>query len=140
MKRALILTGLLLPFCAFGADQRLDGTWVGTETVTQLKASAWIPNQILPPTSVQATIAIAQGGTLVGKIGGMCPGRFQHVWWKADALNFDVGHCKFTVVLSPDGKTLIEKGNVSQVAGSMTATHNPAGYRIYQISGTFHRQ
>jgi hypothetical protein len=34
MKRALILKGLLLSCCAFGADQRLDGIWVGAEKLS----------------------------------------------------------------------------------------------------------
>ena len=117
-------------------DTRFDGIWVGTETVT-LQQSKWDRKA---SRSTNITIAIAQGGTLVGIIGGWCPGRFSHVRRNGDSINFEAGHCKLSVSLSPDGKTLIEKGSDSEVTSRWEVTNSAASYQNFQISGTFHRQ
>jgi hypothetical protein len=57
-----------------------------------------------------------------------------------DAINVDAGHCKLSVSLSPDGKTLIEKGSDYLVTERYEVTNSAAGYRNFVISGTFRRQ
>ena len=137
---ALVGIGLLTCAAQTQADSRIDGIWVGTETVTA-QMITWDPKaKKPPPTSAQVTIAIAQGGTLLGKIGGVCPGRFQHVWWKGNVLNFDAHNCKLSVSLSSDGKTLTESGSTAQVTGTWSGSGAPSGYKNSLISGTFHRQ
>ena len=139
MKGVPILIGIGLFLGSLAKAQsnsRFDGIWVGTETATEV--GTWAPGKA-PKSSSQVTIAVAQGGTLVGRIGGPCPGRFQNVRWKGDTLNFDVSHCKFSLRLSPDGKTLIEGGNVERAVGQRQAT-NIIVYEYFTISGTFRRQ
>ena len=141
LTTVLVSIGLLLA-CTVQAqpNTRLDGIWIGTEIVTPQQVS-WDPKAPKPkPQSTQISIAIAQGGTLVGIIGGICPGRFEHVWWTGNTLNFDAHNCKRNVSLSPDGKTLIEHGSGSQVTGHWGRSDAPAGYGNFEIFGRFHRQ
>jgi len=133
---ALVSIGLSATCFAQAPNSRFDGIWVGTETVT-LQQSRWDRKA---SRSTNTTIAIAQGGTLIGIIGGFCPGRFNRVRRNGDAINFEAGHCKLSVSLSPDGKTLIEKGSDSEVASRDEVTNSAVDYHNFQISGTFHRQ
>jgi len=140
-----LVTISLATTCAAQAqpDSRFDGTWVGTEIVTPQLVS-WDPKTPKPkPERTEITIAIARGGTLVGIIGGICPGRFQHVWWTGNTLNFDAHNCKRNVSLSSDGKTLIEKGSVAQILGTWVAASGNGrmqSIRNSLLSGAFHRQ
>ena len=118
-------------------NTQLDGIWVGTETVT-LQQSKWSPKS--QSRSTNTTIIIAQGGTLVGIIGGFCPGRFNVVRRNGDAINFEAGHCKLSVRLSPDGKTLIEQGKDAEIAARDEVTNSAVDYHNFQISGRFRRQ
>ena len=69
---ALVSIGVSATCFAQAPNSRFDGIWVGTETVT-LQQSKWVPKSATRTTNT--TIAIAQNGTLVGIIGGFCPGR-----------------------------------------------------------------
>jgi hypothetical protein len=138
---ALISIGLLTA-CAAQAQtgSGFDGIWVGTETVTP-RSISWDPKTPKPPShSAKVTIAVAQGGTMVGVIGGICSGRFAHVWRDGNTVKFDAHNCKLSVSLSPDGKTLIENGSAARATGYWSGSGAPSGYVNYQISGTFHRQ
>jgi len=139
MKFATVLLSVSLLPCVVRAqsNSRFDGIWVGTETVT-LQQSKYVPNSL--SRSTNTTIVIAQGGTLVGIIGGCCPGRFSVVRRNGDAINFEAGHCKLSVRLSPDGKTLIEKGSDAEIASRDEVTNSAVDYHDFQISGRFHRQ
>jgi hypothetical protein len=143
MKFTTVLISIgVLATCVAQAqpDSRFDGIWVGTETVTPVQVS-WDPKAPKPPSRrAPTTIIIAQGSTLVGKIGGFCPGRFQHMWRTGNTVNFDAHNCKLNVSLSPDGKTLIENGSAAQATAYWVRSSTPARYRNFQISGTFHRQ
>jgi hypothetical protein len=77
---------------------------------------------------------------MVGVIGRVCPGRFEHVWRDGNTVKFDAHNCKLSVSLSPDGKTLIENGSAARATGYWSGSGAPSGYENYQISGTFHRQ
>jgi hypothetical protein len=135
-----LTTFLLLPVVDARADSRFDGTWIGTETAT-LQMWTSDPKAKRPaPSSAKTTIIVAQGGKLVGKIGGVCPGRFEHVRWAGNSLNFDAHYCRLKVTLSPDGKTLTENGLIDQNTGYSYATGARPSYRTFQITGTFHRQ
>ncbi|HYR23567.1 MAG TPA: hypothetical protein VEP30_11670 [Chthoniobacterales bacterium] len=133
---ALVGIGLSATCFAQAPNSRFDGIWVGTETVT-LQQSKWVPKSASRTTNT--TIAIAQNGTLVGIIGGFCPGRFNVVRRSGDAINFEAGHCKLSVRLSADGKTLIETGTNTDIASRDEVTNSAVDYHNYQISGTFHR-
>ena len=135
----LVAIGLSATCFAETPNSRFDGIWIGTETVT-LQPSIWDRTGSKPPSrSTNTTIAIAQGGTLVGIIGGFCPGRFSVVHRNGNAINFEAGRCKLSVTLSPDGKTLIEKGRDSQIASRDEVTNSAVDYNNFQISGIFHR-
>lgn len=117
------------------SNSRFDGTWIGKEIVTQ-RSDFKSPGT----RNTEATIIITQRGTLVGIIGGFCPGRFNSVSPKGNSLNLKANDCTLTLRLSPDGKSLIENGvaerHVSTPGG---ASFYGSTYR-YEISGTFHRQ
>ena len=144
MKLPVISFACLLATSAMQAEPNtsVDGIWIGTETATLLIWGSDPKAKRPAPNSAKTTIIVAQGGKLVGKIGGVCPGRFEHVRWVGDSLNFDAHYCRLKVTLSPDGKTLTESGLLDQDTGDF---HHPAtgarpGYRTFQITGTFHRQ
>jgi hypothetical protein len=145
MRRSLIVVvaGLLMLVASASVNQSFDGIWVGAEIMTPQLVS-WYPRTPKPePERTEITIAIAQGGTLVGIIGGICSGRFQHVWWTGNSLNFDAHNCKRNVSLSSDGKTLIEKGSVAQVLGTWVAASGNGRMQAIRnslLSGTFHRK
>jgi hypothetical protein len=136
LTAALVGIGLSATCFAQAPDSRFDGIWAGTETVT-LQASNWVPKAASRTTNT--TIVIAQGGTLVGVLGGFCPGRFNVVRRSGDAINFEAGHCKLSVRLSADGKTLIETGTNTDIASRDEVTNSAVDYHNYRISGTFHR-
>jgi hypothetical protein len=74
---ALVSIGLATTCAAQASpDSRFDGIWVGTEIVTA-RSISWDPKTPKPPSqSAKVTIAIAQGGTMVGVIGGFLSGAF----------------------------------------------------------------
>jgi hypothetical protein len=105
---ALILVGLL-PVCALGSDQRLDGVWVGTEKLSAVRTDCPKPSHETLP----AKIAIAQGGSLLAVVDGYGPGRYTSLRWSGDTLVFEIANKRRGELhLSSDGKTLIEKGSV----------------------------
>lgn len=135
---AALVIGLLSACLAQAqSDSRFDGRWVGTEIVTKRNYFDLKPP---PPRTIKTTIVIAQRGTQIGVVGGLCPGRFKHIWWEGNSLNFREGDCRRSLVLSPDGKTLTENG-VAEQQVRMTGGGNFYGtpYR-YEISGRFSRQ
>lgn len=105
-----LLTMSWLPLCAAYSDQRLDGVWVGTEKLS-LAARTDCPK----PTheTLPAKIAVAQGGSLLAVVDGYGQGRYTNIHWSGDTLVFEIPNKrKGELRLSPDGKTLIEKGYV----------------------------
>lgn len=116
----------------------LDGTWVGGEIVTQQRAT-WDNQGLKPPFTTNATITISEKGKAVSIIGGICPRRFDEIWWKDNVLSFRSGDCILHVSLSGDRKTLIETGTIyrPQISGPGPG-YSPAYH--YEVSGTFHRQ
>ena len=120
---------------------RFDGQWVGTENLKAPKnLSYYLEKELLRPSDV--TIIIAQNGTLIGKIGGVCPGRFQQVRRGGDGLYFDTRDCHFVVRLSIDGKMLTMNGKCTFPKGVISGTNGenyPVSWLPVQVSGTFHR-
>src|SRR5439155_3974409 len=91
-------------------ESRFEGIWVGTETLAPISAlNADVQKRI--PKPHKTTIAIAKGGTLLGIVDGVCPGRYQQVRHAGNTLSFGAADCHLTVTLSPDGKSLTEQGN-----------------------------
>jgi hypothetical protein len=121
------------------SGSRFDGIWVGRETTTRLIVS-WDPKDKGPSTGRTTQILIAHNGTQVGIIGGFCEGRFQHVRRTGKTLNFAAADCKFSVTLSPDGKTLIENGKVSRTIQWRYGPDIDKEVQNFQISGTFRRE
>src|SRR5947207_3974344 len=100
---------LLLPLSDAQADSRFDGTWVGMETATA-PGRIDTDEQKFVPSPHQITIIIAQGGTMLGILGGLCPGRYERVQRAGNTLSFGAKDCFLKVSLSKDGKTLTEQG------------------------------
>jgi len=144
-KRLLLLlsVALLSTYTARAQpDSRFDGIWVGTETLTP--TSTVRPDQQKSiPRPHKTTIAIANGATILGIVGGVCSGRYQQVRRAGNSLTCGAGDCHITVTLSPDGKTLTERGNCQYA--TMYALRIPTGnwwpvtWASLQISGTFQR-
>jgi hypothetical protein len=147
---ALLIGAGLLPLCAAHSDQRLDGTWVGTEKLP-LAARTDCPkpsHETLP-----AKIAVAQGGSLLAVIDGYGPvGRYTDIHWSGDALVFQIANKRRGELrLSPDGKTLSEKGFVRRTATIVSGQREGAlsgqapqatGFTacVDELTGTFHRE
>ena len=130
----------LLPPAYSQADQRFDGTWVGTETATAQRLT-WDPKAPKPQSaSFKTTIVVAQGGKLVNKTGGTCFGRWEHVWLANNAINFSTQNCKIKLTLSANGKTLNESGSIALSPAHWGRSDAPAGYGNFELFGTFHRQ
>jgi hypothetical protein len=122
------------------ADRRFDGTWVGTETATEQRLT-WDPKAPKPQSaSFKTTIVVAQAGKLVNKTGGTCYGRWEHVRWANNAINFSTHNCKIKLTLSPNGKTLNESGSIALSPAHWGRSDAPAGYGNFELFGTFHRQ
>lgn len=123
-------------------DPRFDGIWTGTETDTRQVQISQNPIKFEPQYSTRTVqIVIAQGGKLIGIVGGICAGRFSNVWWTGRRLNFAARDCKLSVDLSADGKTLTEHGKIEY---KHLAVGPPGAglreFQAYQIFGTFHRR
>ena len=123
---------------------RFDGIWEGIETLTPItKLSAdEIKKEIPPPHTI--AIAIAEGGTAVGVLGGTCPGRYKTVHQNGNTLSFDSNDCHMKVTLSSDGKTLTEEGSCNRPRGWLISGNGVWGTRAVswialRMSGTFHR-
>src|SRR5207248_5207386 len=117
----------LLPLCALGSDQRLDGIWVGTEKLSLAKRTDCPKpdHETLP-----AKIAVAQGGSILAVIDRYGPRRYTNIRWSGDTLMFELPNKRRGELhLSADGKTLIEKGSVRRTA---TIT---SGQRTGALSG-----
>ncbi len=145
----VLLTTSLLPVFAAYSDQRLDGIWVGTEKLT-LSTRADCPkpsHETLP-----AKIAVAQGGSLLAVIDGYGQGRYTNIHWSGDTLIFEIANKRRGELrLSPDGKTLTEKGSVRRTAtitsGQRSGAHSGQPPQVTgftacmdELSGTFHRE
>src|SRR5260370_41329667 len=132
----VLLSAGLLPLCAAQSDQRLDGVWIGTEKLS-FAARTDCPkptsNETLP-----ARIAVAQGGSLLAVIDGYGPGRYTDIHWSGDTLVFQLANKRTGELrLSPDGKTLIEKGYVRRsIAVALGVGGREAGGREGALSGT----
>jgi hypothetical protein len=112
---ACIQVASLLSLWAAQSDQRLDGIWVGTEAASAGSSRLGTNEQKFVPPPRQIQIIIAQGGTMVGIISGICPGRYEHVQRAGDTLTFGAKDCVMKVTLSRDGKNLTEHGNCFRV-------------------------
>jgi len=145
----VLFTAGLLPVCAPGSDQRLDGIWVGTEKLSLAKRTDCPKpdHETLP-----AKIAVAQGGSLLAVVDGYGHGRFMNLQWSGDTLVFELPNKRRGELhLSSDGKTLIEKGSVRRTAtitsgqrGGALSGQAPqvSGFTpcMDELSGTFHRE
>jgi hypothetical protein len=103
---------------AVAADTRLDGVWVGTETVMYTEMYGTVKAGTVPQ-SRPAKIAIAQGGTLLGVLEGYGTGRYNDVKRVGNTIVFRAGQRTGQLTLSADGNTLTEKG----IAPVATLTH-----------------
>ena len=157
----VLLTAGLLPLCAAYSDQHLDGIWLGTEKLSLAKRSDCpVPDhQTLP-----AKIAVAQSGSLLAVVDGYGQGRYTSIHWSGDTLVFEIANKRQGELrLSPDGKTLIEKGYVRRTfsiggyfsgvggvsidrgrhgAHSGQAPQQMTGFTacVDEVTGTFHRE
>src|ERR1700731_4691342 len=146
----MLVIANLLPLCAAQADQRLDGTWIGTEKLSLVSARTDCPkpsHETLP-----AKIAVAQGGSLLAVVDGYGPGRYTNIHWSGDTLVFEIANKRRGELrISPDGKTLIEKGFVRRTAtitsGQRSGAHSGQPPQVSgftacmdEVSGTFHRE
>ena len=145
----------LLRSTALAADNRFDGTWVGTESVMGQEFHGAQHSEKYAH-NTPAKIVIAQGGTLLGVIEGYGPGRYNDVKRVGNAIVFHAGNRTGQLSLSPDGQTLVEKGRVpgSIIIGASSRQGATSGReRTFQshdipqlskstaeITGTFHRQ
>ncbi len=140
---ALVSIGLCYaPSAHAQADARFDGIWVGVETVTpESKIRPYEQKSI--PAPHRCTIAIAQGGTQLGIIDGICPGRYPRVHRAGNTLSVSYGECKLQLTISSDGKTLMEEGWYSMptewTVAIPTGKYWPTSWLPVRISGTFHR-
>jgi hypothetical protein len=132
----VFLNAGLLSFCAAAGDQRLDGIWVGTEKLSVISPRTDCPKP--EHESLPAKIAVAQGGSLLAVVDGYGPGRYTNLHWSGDALVFEISNKrKGELRLSPDGKTLIEKGYVRRtIAVALGVGGRSAGGREGALSGT----
>jgi len=147
--RSVLLIVSLLPLCALGSDQRLDGIWVGTEKLSLAKRTDCPKpdHETLP-----AQIAVAQGGSLLAVVEGYGPGRYTSIHWSGDILVFELPNKRRGELhLSSDGKTLVEKGSVRRTATITSGQRGGAlsgqapkvtGFTpcMDELSGTFHRE
>ena len=140
---ALVSIGVAA-ICAAQAqpDSRFDGIWVGMETASAGSAHLSANEQKFVPPPHQTQIIIAQGGTMVGIIGGICPGRYEKVQRTGDTLTFGAKDCVLKISLSHDGKSLIEQGNCFRVTEWLDRAYYgkfPHAMLGLAITGTFHR-
>ena len=147
-------TGLVSVFAA-QPDQRLDGLWVGTETVMGQEMHGMLKSEPIAQ-SRPAKIAIAQGGTLFGVLEGYGTGRYNDVKRVGNTIVFHAGQRTGQLSLSADGNTLTEKGNAPVAAilsnyGSRQGAQSGEGPKpltfggkplmtIAPVTGVFHRQ
>jgi hypothetical protein len=140
---AAALSILFVSVCAAAEpDSRFDGIWVGIETVTpQSEVRPDLQKRI--PAPHKTTIVVAQGGTQLGIIDGICSGRYPRVQRKGDSLTVTFGECKIKVILSSDGKTLIEQGSYSmptELHVNMVSGQSwPVTWLPVQMTGEFHK-
>ena len=124
------------------ADARFDGIWVGIETITP-ESKIRPDEQKNIPKPHRCMIAIAQGGTQLGIVDGICPGRYPRVRRAGNTLSVSYGACKLQVTISSDGKSLIEEGWYNMptewTLAIPTGKSWPTSWLPVRISGTFHR-
>jgi len=132
----LLVGAALLAAFAAQPDQRFDGIWVGTEKLSVISPRTDCPKP--EHESLPAKIAVAQGGSLLAVVDGYGPGRYTNLHWSGDTLVFEISNKrKGELRLSPDGKTLIEKGYVRRsIAVALGVGGRSAGGREGAFSGT----
>jgi hypothetical protein len=143
----LIGTLILLSVTTARADDRLDGTWEGTEKVS-LANRTDCPKPNYAPT-LPAKLIIA--GSLFAVVDGYGPGRYTGVQKSFGTLTFEVPNTRRGVLtISADGKTLTEKGFIRRTTtvtsgqrGGATSGQPPqvSGKTacLDDITGIFHR-
>ena len=145
----------LLRSTALAADNRFDGTWVGTETVMGQEFHGFQRSEKYAH-NTPAKIVIAQGGALLGVLEGYGPGRYNDVMRAGNTIVFHAGNRTGQLSLSPDGQTLVEKGRVPDFFILGYAAHQgalsghqrviqtdeilPSRKSTTEVTGTFHRQ
>jgi len=136
-------------------DNRFDGTWVGTEAVMGQEFHGFQRSEKYAH-STPAKIVIAQGGTLLGVLEGYGPGRYNDVRRVGNTIVFHAGNRTGQLSLSPDGRTLVEKGRVPDFfilgyaahQGALTGHQRviqsdailPSRKSTTEVTGTFQRQ
>jgi hypothetical protein len=88
---------------ALAADNRLDGVWVGTETVMEQEFHGTLRGE-KSPHNTPAKIVIAQGGSLLGVLEGYGRGRYNDVKRVGNAIVFQEGNRTGQLSLSSDGQ------------------------------------
>lgn len=146
--------GLISIFAA-QPDQRLDGIWVGTETVMSQEMHGMLKSEPIAQ-SRPSKIVIAQGGTLLGVLEGYGTGRYNDVKRVGNTIIFHAGQRTGQLTLSADGNTLAEKGAAPVPAilanyGSREGAVSGGGPKaltfenkplmtVTPVTGVFHRQ
>ena len=148
----LLISGTLYSLLAAQPDTRFDGVWVGTETSGIHAAMSGAPSvtggagsgtasymesvrQRLP-----AKIVIAEGGTMLGVLEGICPGRYVNVRKSGASIAFETGSCKLRVTLSGDGRTLTESGTAMGALWTGSGGVRYTKQVPIEVVGTFHRE
>ena len=152
MKTKSILIGVLVSatsgISAGAADNRFDGIWVGTESVMGHEFRGQQRSESYA-TKTAATIAIAQGGTLLAVVEGYGTGRYSDVRHAGNTIVFHAGQRVGQLTLSSDGQTLTEKGvipgfaimNYGQREGAISGhTRTVATKGTGEVTGIFHRK
>jgi hypothetical protein len=143
----LIETLILLSVTTARADDRLDGTWEGTEKVSLANRSDCPkPNYAM---TMPAKLIVA--GALFAVVEGYGPGRYTNVQKSFGTLTFEVPNTRRGVLtISADGKTLTEKGSIrrtttvtsGQRAGATSGQPPQISGKtacLDEITGVFHR-
>lgn len=151
MKTTLILATLIAVFScvlsAAAADNRFDGIWVGTESVTGEETHGLLKSEAYAQKE-PAKIIIAEGGRLLGVAEGRGVGRYDDVQHSGNTLVFRSPNRVGQLTLSADGQTMTEKGlapamkilHYGQREGALSghAPRRMAGGWT-EVTGTFHR-
>ena len=146
-----LIASLALSTVALG-NQGFDGTWTGTE---KMEKSWGIASGRLDKSAEHPLFIIARNGTLIGRLKGVCPGRFDNPANRNGGLYFSAGQnesyysprgygqtvrgakTEFELRLSDNGNTLISKIRIMVSSSHYIKSNQIEGEAL--ITGVYHR-
>jgi len=146
-----LITSFALSTVALG-NQGFDGTWTGTEKMEKSWGTA---SGHLDKSAEHALFIIARNGTLIGRLKGVCPGRFDNPANRNGVLYFSAGQnesyystrgygqsirgakTEFELRLSDNGNTLISKIRITANSSHYVKSSQIEGEAL--ITGVYHR-